>query len=441
MENLNLAETLFRLGSFSTSFRPAIADQQNQAKGEIEMNAKSKLIIIAVLMPLSQICRAQCPQICDSNDNTALGNNALPVNTRGINNTAVGFEALQNILGNNNTATGFQALKASRLGVGNTAYGGRALTSVRQGSSNTAVGYTALANATQTFDSTAVGFAALGACTTCSGNTAVGYSTLGETTIGAENTAIGELALPHNETGFNNIAIGVQALINLTAGSGNIAIGNAAGENLTGSDNIDIAAAGVGGELNTIRIGTAETHQATYIAGISGVTVAGGVGVVVDSSGHLGTTTSSARYKEAIKPMDKASEAILSLQPVSFRYKHELDPDSIPQFGLVAEQVAKVNPDLVVRDGQGKPYTVRYEAVNAMLLNEFLKEHRKVTEQQGTIGELRVAVAQQQSTNTEQEKAIKSLTAALKEQAAQIQKVSAELEARKSSPQIVLNNQ
>ena len=114
------------------------------------------------------------------------------------------------------------------------------------------------------------------------------------------------------------------------------------------------------------------------IAGISGTTVAGGVGVVIDTNGRLGTIVSSARFKDAIQPMDKASEAILSLQPVTFRYKHDLDPDGIPQFGLVAEQVEKVNPDLVARDDQGKPYTVRYEAVNAMLLNEFLKEHRKV---------------------------------------------------------------
>jgi trimeric autotransporter adhesin len=175
----------------------------------------------------------------------------------------------------------------------------------------------------------------------------------------------------------------------------------------------------------------------TFIAGISGVTVAGGIGIIVDSSGHLGTSTSSARYKENIQPMDKASEAILALKPVTFQYKKELDPSGIPQFGLVAEQVEKVNPDLVARDDEGKPYSVRYEAVNAMLLNEFLKEHRKVQE-------LEANAAQQQ-------KEIKALTASLKEQASQIQKVSAQLaaaspsrgglKARKSSPQIVLNNQ
>ena len=153
-------------------------------------------------------------------------------------------------------------------------------------------------------------------------------------------------------------------------------------------------------ESNTIRVGN-ETHTNTFIAGINGVTVAGGIGVVIDVTGHLGTATSSARYKNDIEPMDKASEAILSLQPVTFRYKKELDPKAIPQFGLVAEEVEKVNPDLVARDDQGKPYTVRYEAVNAMLLNEFLKAHREVEqqaqinqEQTATITDLKSALAQ-----------------------------------------------
>src|SRR5205823_9910894 len=137
------------------------------------------------------------------------------------------------------------------------------------------------------------------------------------------------------------------------------------------------------------------TQNATFIAGISGATIPGGVGVIIDSNGHLGTVTSSARFKDEIKPMDKASEAILALKPVTFRYKHELDPAGIPQFGLVAEQVEKVNPDLVARDEQGKPYTVRYEAVNAMLLNEFLKEHRTVQGQQKEIDALKAELKEQ----------------------------------------------
>jgi O-acetylhomoserine/O-acetylserine sulfhydrylase-like pyridoxal-dependent enzyme len=197
--------------------------------------------------------------------------------------------------------------------------------------------------------------------------------------------------------------------------------------------------------LNTIRIGsevasvvedgsTQAAHTATFIAGIHGVTVAGGVGVIVGTNGQLGTTTSSARFKEAIKPMDKASEAILALKPVTFRYKHELDPEGIPQFGLVAEQVEKVNPDLVVRDSDGKVNTVRYEAVNAMLLNEFLKEHHKVEELEAT-------VAQERQESQAQRKEIKNLTAILKEQAAQIQKVSDRVELSQPTPQMAANNQ
>src|SRR5262249_32078470 len=195
-------------------------------------------------------------------------------------------------------------------------------------------------------------------------------------------------------------------------GSGNIALGVSAGQSLTtGNNNIDIGNLGVAGEANTIRIGWGGVQKATFIDGIRGAVVPGGIGVVIGTDGHLGTVSSSARFKEAIKPMGKASEGIFSLKPVTFRYKYKLDPEGIPQFGLVAEQVAKVTPDLVARDDKGKVNTVRYEAVNAMLLNEFLKEHRKVQE-------LEAAIAQQQ-------KEIKALTASLKEQTLQIKKVKA----------------
>jgi len=184
------------------------------------------------------------------------------------------------------------------------------------------------------------------------------------------------------------------------------------------------------------------TQTNTYIAGISGVTVAGGVGVIVDTNGHLGTVVSSERFKDAIKPMDKVSEAILALQPVTFRYKHELDPAGIPQFGLVAEQVEKVNPDLVARDNHGKPYTVRYEAVNAMLLNEFLKEHRQIQELKATVVQLKSTVAQQkglQSIIAQQQSEIRALTARLDAQESKTQKVSDQLEASKPAPQLVEN--
>src|SRR5262249_42700941 len=159
-------------------------------------------------------------------------------------------------------------------------------------------------------------------------------------------------------------------------GSFNIALGADAGKHLKNGDgNIDIGNEGIENESNTIRIGESGNHNAAFIAGISGATIPTGVAVIIDADGHLGTVVSSQRFKESIKPMDKTSEAILALKPVTFRYKHDLDPAGIPQFGLVAEEVEKINPDLVARDDQGKPYSVRYEAVNAMLLNEFLKEH------------------------------------------------------------------
>ena len=205
-------------------------------------------------------------------------------------------------------------------------------------------------------------------------------------------------------------------------------MGNAAGRNLTGHFNIAIGNGGVAGESNTIRIGAEGTQLATFIAGIRGATVASGIGVIVGTNGQLGTVISSARFKEAIKPMDKASEAIFALKPVTFRYKHALDPEGIPQFGLVAEQVEKVNHDLVARDDQGKVNTVRYEAVNAMLLNEFLKEHRKVQE-------LEAAIAQQQKDFAQQQKEIKALAASVKEQALQIQKVSGQRKVSKFAPQ------
>jgi uncharacterized coiled-coil protein SlyX len=213
----------------------------------------------------------------------------------------------------------------------------------------------------------------------------------------------------------------------------NIALGSNAGANLTtGSNNIEIGNRDVAGDAAKIRIGKVGTRTATFIAGIHGVTVASGVGVVVSSTGQLGTVTSSARFKEAIKPMDQASEALLKLEPVTFRYKEELDPDRIPQFGLVAEQVEKVNPDLVVRDANGKVNTVRYEAVNAMLLNEFLKEHRRVQEQAATTSKLEAIVARQNEMIAKQQKQIEALTAT-------VQKVSDQIALSKPAPQLVAN--
>ena len=245
---------------------------------------------------------------------------------------------------------------------------------------------------------------------------------------GSNNTADGASALQKLTSGSSNTAIGNQALNNNTTGGSNIALGDSAGSALTtGNNNIDIGNQGVAGESSAIRIGTAGNQTNTFIAGIFPVTIARGQAVFIDSTGHLGTRPSSARFKDAIKPMDKVSEAILALKPVTFHYKKELDPERVPQFGLVAEDVEKVNPDLVVRDPDGKAYTVRYDAVNAMLLNEFIKEHRKVEGQQAMIAELRSTIAQQQ-------KGMAALAAGL-------QKVNDQLELNKPAPHLAGTNQ
>jgi hypothetical protein len=317
-----------------------------------------------------------------------------------------------------------------------TAEGEDALFSLTTGEFNTAIGFHALWNNTTGSANTATGQSALFSNTTGVSNTATGDGVLFNNT-GDNNTATGESALLSNTTGSMNTAIGAFTMLSNTSGNRNVALGFRAGaNNTTGDDNINIgnAVSGPASESHTIRIGKQGTHTAAFIAGIAGVPVGGGSSVVVNSAGQLGVPPSSKRFKDGIKSMDKASEAILALQPVTFRYKHELDPKGIPQFGLVAEQVEKVNPDLVTRDADGKVYTVRYEAVNAMLLNEFLKEHRKVEEQGRKLQDQESAIAQQQNE-------IKVLTASLKEQASQIQKVSDQLEVSKAAPRMVLNNQ
>ena len=358
--------------------------------------------------------------------NTADGINTLVFNTTGNGNKATGYLALySNATGTLNTATGASTLEFNRTGDNNTATGQSALSSNTTGSGNTANGAIALFTNTIGDDNTATGMFALFSNTSAPNNTATGFEALFSNTTGSANTANGFGALFSNTTGSFNTASGFNALQNNTNGSNNIALGSNAGANLTtGSNNIDIGALGVPGESNTIRIGTVGVQKSAYMRGISGATVASGVGVIVDTKGHLGTVTSSARFKEAIKPMDKSSEAILALKPVTFRYKHELDPDGIPQFGLIAEQVEKVNPDLVVRDAEGKVNTVRYEAVNAMLLNEFLKEHRRAEEQRKYF----------EAKFVQQQKQIEALTAT-------VQKVSDRLELSKPAPQIVADNQ
>jgi hypothetical protein len=307
------------------------------------------------------------------------------------------------------------------------------------GAGNTANGYQALNANTDAGSNTATGYQALYSNTTGFGdNTATGYQALYSNTMGFQNTAVGEGALMSNTTGHTNIAIGIFALSRNTVGSGNIGLNG--GDRLTTGDfNIDIGNDGVAGESHTTRIGTAFFQTKTFITGIYNVNEGGTIlPVYINSNGQLGTMSSSRRFKEEIKAMDKASEAILALKPMTFRYKKEIDPDGTPQFGLVAEDVAKVNPDLVARDADGKPYTVRYDAVNAMLLNEFLKEHRTVQDLKSTVAKQEATIARQQtsfqSKLAEQERQIEALSAGL-------QKVSAQLEVRKAAPQTAENNQ
>jgi hypothetical protein len=385
--------------------------------------------------------------------NTATGVFSLFSNTSGFFNSAAGAYALaNNIEGDGNTASGYGALYRNTAD-GNTANGFAALYRNTTGFFNTAIGNVALYGNTTGDRNTAIGSRALESNTTGVQNTATGRSALAFNTTGVANTADGYGALFNNTTGWFNTAEGNSALVNSTTGDLNTALGFVAAGNLTtGDNNIAIANLGVAAESDTIRIGMEvaamdeygnlhPAHTATYIAGISGQTASGGVAVYINSDGKLGTLTSSARFKTEIKPMDKASEAILALKPVTFHYKGELDPDGIPQFGLVAEEVEKVNPDLVARDAEGKVYTVRYEAVNAMLLNEFLKAHRRMEEQEATISHLKSTVAKHEATDAEQQKAINTLSASLNKQASQIQKVSAQLQLQKPPAQTVVNNQ
>jgi hypothetical protein len=322
--------------------------------------------------------------------NTANGNNALYCNTTGSNNTAIGYYALfSNKTGYCNTANGCAALFSNTTGLQNTATGFQALTSNTTASYNTANGFEALfANTTGSYN-TANGYAALQANTTGLQNTATGWQALYSNTTGISNTANGWYALGSNTTGNYNTATGYAALGSNTTGYYNIALGYGAGTNLTtGGNNIDIGNSGVAGESATIRVGIQGTQTNTYIAGIYGATASGGAAVYVNSSGKLGTTTSSRRFKEAIEDIGDQSEVLLSLRPVSFRYKPEIDPQATPQFGLIAEEVDEVAPALVLRDDKGEIYSVRYEQVNAMLLNEFLKQHRQIADLQQRLAEL-----------------------------------------------------
>ncbi len=355
--------------------------------------------------------------------NTAIGAFSNLSLTTGSLNTGVGAGTLLTNTADSNTATGAGALFSNTTGADNTANGAFALFSNTSGSNITAIGSHALLSNTAD-ENTAVGSGALAANTTGTQNTALGINALtSNTTAGANgsgaNTAVGAFALSANTTGGANTAIGYAALAQGNGGA-NTAIGDLAGFNITGNGNIDIGfhEAGVAGENNTTRIGNiGATAQDT------------GIYVTLDAVGgtKLGyvNLTSSRRFKEDIKPMGAASEGLFALKPVNFRYKPDFDPDRSERFGLIAEDVEKVNPTLVAHDDKGNLTTVRYEAVNAMLLNEFLKEHEAFLEEESEVQKLKAA--------------LEAVNARLKEQEAKIEKVSAQLKASTATPQIVSN--
>jgi trimeric autotransporter adhesin len=381
------------------------------------------ILSVLVCFALSPVAQAKKPSEDRGNGNSAAENvDALNIATTGSDNTAHGwFSLFSNTTGLENTADGFQALYSNTEGRNSVAVGSHALFSNTIGGDNTAVGSRALFHNSETAELLDQG----------NSNSAFGADAASMNDSGSFNTAIGSGALAVCKGHVGDTAVGASALANvqkavadLLAPDNNIALGFFAGSNLTkGAGNIYIGIGGLGGaseEFDKIRIGSdnGSSDRATFIAGIREVTtgIADAIPVVIDSAGQLGTPSSSQRFKNEIKPMDKASEAILAFKPVTFHYKS--DKTSTPQFGLIAEEVAKVNPDLVVRDNNGDIYTVRYDAVNAMLLNEFLKEHRKNEEQEATIAR--------------QQKQIEALAAGL-------QKVSAQLEASKLAPQVVNN--
>src|SRR6266496_2243742 len=402
---------------------------------------------VGFLIPLLLVCFGLAPRaqaVGPDTDGTIPGSNngegigVLVSRTTGIWNTGTGFEALSHLTaGNQNTATGLRALFSDTNGGFNTATGALSLANNTDGSNNTANGYSALYHNTEGEANSATGFGALFKNTTGFDNTANGYQALFSNTIGTEITAVGDEALHDNTVGFRNTASGQDALSNNTTGANNTANGFAAlGGNTSGSSNIALgflAGNGVTTANDVIAIGTNGTNvsNSCFIGNIRDVQTqnADAIPVLVDSAGQLGTQSSSRRFKHEIKPIDRASEAILALKPVTFRYKS--DTKGTPQFGLVAEEVAEVNPDLVVRDENGEIYTVRYDAVNAMLLNEFIKEHRRVEEQERKMSEQSCKAQEQEATIAELKKGIEILTAQFKEQAAEIHKVSAQLELNK----------
>jgi uncharacterized coiled-coil protein SlyX len=425
---------------------------KHEATTRLHRRHCEQVLLTLGFLALSHMAQAVSPAPDGSypGGNTAEGQNALFSLTSGTYNTAVGFLSLRNdTAGAFNTAIGAGALLANAgdqntgAGVENTANGAGALLNNTTGCCNTANGAFALFSNTNSAENSAFGVRALFSNIEANDNSAFGYNALASDT-GGGNTAVGAYSLGSNTTGVLNTAVGLSALGG-TTGSNNVALGYAAGGGVTTADNVICLGSGGQNISNSCFIGTPGVHANTYIAGIYGAPISGDTAtpVYIDSDGKLGTFFSSARFKQDIQSMDNASEAILALRPVTFYYKKELDSKRTAQFGLLAEEVEKVNPDLVTLDRDGKPYTVRYEAVNAMLLNEFLKEHKTVQELKSTIVEQEATITDLKSTVARQQKdfqaTVARLTARLDDQAAQIQKVGAQAELNKPAPQKIAN--
>jgi hypothetical protein len=331
-----------------------------------------------------------------ASNNTGIGLDTLIYNTTGANNTALGANALfSNTTAGENTATGYNALYFNTTGYENTASGAQVLYSNTTGYQNTVTGYQALYSNTVGNHNSASGFEALYSNTNGNSNTADGDNALYSNTTGYHNTASGSEALFSNTTGITNVALGLEALYSNTTGSNNIAVGTNAGYNLTyGNNNIDIGNEGLATESGTIRIGTAGTQTKTYIAGIESTQVTGSA-VYVTASGQLGVLASSERFKTDITSMGASSEKLERLRPVSFHLKS--DPDGAVQYGLIAEEVNRVYPELVIRDAAGTIQGVRYDELAPLLLNEAQKQQRINAAQAAEIRDLKKLVLEMQA--------------------------------------------
>jgi endosialidase-like protein len=352
-------------------------------------------------------------------------------------NTAEGFQALLNQTANTfNTAVGWKSLAIQTTAIANTGVGAGTLV-FNTADSNTAVGAAALELNATGDSNTANGAFALFRNTTGIGNTACGVNALGSNTTGAVNTGIGRDALALNDTADYNTAVGWQALSANTTGIRNTAIGVRAGYLVQGDGNVDI-----GTDVN----GDPGDTNVTRIRNVGSTPIVGGINVVIAGTGGLGDqvlgyASSSRRYKQDIEPMDKASETLFALRPVTFRAKNKLDGANVRHYGLIAEDVATVNPDLVVFNPQGKPETLRFDSINAMLLNEFLKEHEAFLEERRTVRELKSIAAKQETNAAKQEATIAKQQKQIEALTTGLQKVSDQLELSKSRPRTVGNDQ